>query len=71
MPDPSKAPGWMRETDATIQAAAGFIVLSAEYNCNIPPALANMMAHFSPTSYRHRPCGLLSYSMGNNNQIEF
>lgn len=65
MSDPEKeAPEWLLEANNEIQNAAGFIVISAEYNCGVPPALANMLDHFSPDSFRHRPCGIVTYSMG-------
>ena len=31
------------------------MLVSAEYNCTIPPAL----------TYRHKPCSVMTYSMGN------
>jgi len=65
MKDPEKeAPEWLLEMNTKIQNADGFIVVSAEYNCGIPPALANVMDHFPPASYRHRPCGIVTYSPG-------
>jgi len=64
MPNPEDAPVWMKEANEKIKSADGFIIISAEYNCGIPPALSNMMNHFPPASYRHRPCGIVTYSMG-------
>ncbi|CAG7837113.1 unnamed protein product [Allacma fusca] len=63
-PSPEKAPEWLRENDAKIRGADGFLILSAEYNCGIPPALSNLIDHFPPASYRHRPVGIVTYSMG-------
>lgn len=64
MKDRSAAPSWMIEANEEIKAADGFVVVLSEYNCGIPPALANLMDHFPPSSYRHRPCSIVSYSMG-------
>ena len=64
LPDPSLAPDWMKHAHEQLKAADGFIITSTEYNCSIPPALTNMMAHFPPISYSHRPCGLIGYSIG-------
>jgi NAD(P)H-dependent FMN reductase len=65
MKDPeNEAPGWLKEANEAIKQADGFIIVSSEYNCGIPPALSNMMDYFPPSSYRHRPCGLVTYSLG-------
>jgi len=64
MENPDAAPAWLKDANTAIQNADGFIIVSAEYNCSLPPALSNMMDHFSPASYRHRPCGIITYSMG-------
>jgi NAD(P)H-dependent FMN reductase len=63
-PKQEEAPEWLREADAKIRGADGFLILSAEYNCGIPPALSNLIDHFPPASYRHRPVGIVTYSMG-------
>jgi len=65
MKEPEKeAPEWLLEANKKIQSADGFLVISAEYNCGIPPALSNMLDHFAPSSFRHRPCGIITYSLG-------
>jgi NAD(P)H-dependent FMN reductase len=48
MPNPDDAPSWMKEVNEKIKSADGYIIVSAEYNCGIPPALSNMMNHFPP-----------------------
>lgn len=63
--DPSQAPDWMLQTNEKIKAASAFIVVTPEYNCALPPALTGMMDNFPPASYRHKPCGIVCYSMGN------
>ena len=64
MKDRSIAPSWLIEANEEIAAADGFVVVLSEYNCGIPAALSNMMDHFPPSSYRHRPCSIVTYSMG-------
>ncbi|ODM93600.1 NAD(P)H-dependent FMN reductase C4B3.06c [Orchesella cincta] len=65
MVEPEKeAPEWMLETNKKIQNADGYIIVCPEYNCVIPPALCNMLDHFPPSSFRHRPCGIVTYSAG-------
>jgi len=64
MKEPEKAPEWMHETNAKIKSADGFIIVSPEYNCSLPPALTSMLDHFPPGSFRHRPCGIITYSPG-------
>ena len=69
MKDRSAAPKWLIEANEEIAAADGFVVVLSEYNCGIPPALSNMMDHFPPSSYRHRPCSIVTYSMGKMNNF--
>ena len=65
MKDKSLAPSWMAVANEDLIAAHGFVVVMSEYNCGVPPALSNLMDHFAPASYRHRPCSVITYSMGN------
>lgn len=64
MKDQSAAPAWLLEANEEIKSADGFVVVLSEYNCGIPPALSTMMDAFPPGSYRHRPCSIVTYSMG-------
>jgi len=64
MPDQSAAPSWMTDTLAKIKESAGFVIVSAEYNCTIPPALTNLLDHFPLDAYRHKPASIVTYSMG-------
>jgi len=41
----------------------GFIIVTAEYNHGIPPALKNMLDHFGE-EFRKKSCGIVSYSDG-------
>ena len=55
----------MHDTHQKIKDAQGFVIVTAEYNCSLPPALTNLLDHFPPPSYRHKPASIASYSMGN------
>ena len=41
----------------------GFIIVTAEYNHGIPPALKNMLDHFGK-EFKRKGCGIVSYSDG-------
>jgi NAD(P)H-dependent FMN reductase len=41
----------------------GFIIITAEYNHGIPPALKNMLDHFG-SEFNKKSCGIISYSDG-------
>ena len=54
----------MLDTHQKIKDATGFVIVTAEYNCSLPPALTNLLDHFPLPSYRHKPASIASYSMG-------
>lgn len=60
----NSAPAWMVEANKKLLAADAVVVVSAEYNHSIPPALSNMMDHFPMSSYAFKPSGIVCYSMG-------
>ena len=62
--DRSEAPKVLQETNQIIADADAFIIVSAEYNHSMPPALTNMLDHFPIASYKYRPSGIVCYSMG-------
>ena len=62
--DKSKAPQVLQDTNKRIVAADAIIIVTAEYNHSLPPALTNMMDHFPISSYRYKPSGIVCYSMG-------
>jgi len=64
MQNPEAAPDWMKTMNKTIKDASAFLILSPEYNGMMPPALLNLLNSFPPISFRHRPCGIITYSMG-------
>ena len=63
-PNPELVPEWMQEVNDKLKSADGFIMIAPEYNSQLPGPLTNMIDHFPPASYRHRPIGLVNYSMG-------
>lgn len=61
----SESPEWMHRTKEVIEQADGFVMVSPEYNGMMPAALLNLLNCFPPTSFRHRPVGIVTYTMGN------
>jgi NAD(P)H-dependent FMN reductase len=57
------APAELERLAALYRAADGFLVVSAEYNNSIPPALSNLLDHFLE-EYFWRPSGIVCYSPG-------
>lgn len=57
-PDPR-----LKEIHELLTKADGFIVVTAEYNHSIPPALKNMLDYFRQ-EYFFKPSGIISYSSG-------
>ena len=62
--DPSEIPKVLKDTNKVIADADAFVVITAEYNHCMPPGLTNLMDHFPIKSYKYRPSGIVSYSMG-------
>lgn len=58
-----EAPEWMEEVHRVLSAADGLVVVSAEYNHSVPPALKNLMDHFQP-EYNFKAAGIVTYSTG-------
>jgi len=58
-----QAPEAMQQVADILNAADGFIVISAEYNHSIPAALKNLLDHFQ-SEYLYKPSGILTYSAG-------
>lgn len=57
------APADMETLAGMIRAADGVMVVSAEYNHGIPPALKNMLDHYLEEWY-HKPSAIACYSAG-------
>lgn len=57
------APEPLERLAALYRSVDGFLVVSAEYNHGIPPALKNLLDHFLE-EYFWRPSGIVCYSAG-------
>lgn len=60
---PGEAPAVMEELSRLFLSADGFAIVSGEYNHGIPPALKNLLDHFSE-EYLWRPAAIVTYSSG-------
>ncbi len=60
---PGEAPVAMAQVANLLQAADGFVVVSAEYNHSVPPGLKNLLDHFQ-AEYHYKPSGIVTYSQG-------
>jgi NAD(P)H-dependent FMN reductase len=58
-----RAPAILEELATLYRAADAFVVVSAEYNHSIPPALSNLLDHFLE-EYFFRPSAIVCYSGG-------
>jgi NAD(P)H-dependent FMN reductase len=58
-----QAPAVLETLASLYRAADAFIVVSAEYNHSIPPALSNLLDHFLE-EYFFRPSAIVCYSTG-------
>ena len=58
-----EAPENLRIISDQLKRADGFIIVTAEYNHNVPPALANLLSHFGK-EYEKKAAGIVSYSSG-------
>lgn len=61
--EPGAAPPALAELAALYRRVDGFLIVSAEYNHGIPPALKNLLDHFLE-EYFFRPSGIVCYSAG-------
>ena len=60
---PGKAPAVLEELATLYRRADAFLIVSAEYNHSIPPALSNLLDHFLE-EYFWRPSAIACYSGG-------
>jgi NAD(P)H-dependent FMN reductase len=58
-----EAPGTLERLAEVYRRADGFVIVSAEYNQSIPPALSNTLDHFLE-EYFWRPSAIVCYSAG-------
>jgi len=57
------APATLEQLATLYRRVDGFLIVSAEYNHGIPPALKNLLDHFLE-EYFWRPSGIVCYSAG-------
>ena len=57
------APAVLEELATLYRRADGFMIVTAEYNQSVPPALKNLLDHFLE-EYFWRPSAIMSYSAG-------
>jgi len=62
--DPSQAPRIVRDMNEKIKAADAYVILTPEYNRQLPPALTNLIDYFPPLSYICKTSAIVCYSMG-------
>lgn len=60
---PGEAPAPLERLATLYREADGFVIVSAEYNNSIPPALSNLLDHFLE-EYFWRPSAIVCYSAG-------
>ncbi|XP_062573084.1 quinone reductase-like [Saccostrea cucullata] len=63
-PERKGAPEILLENEKHVKEADAYVIVSAEYNHNIPPALTNLLDAFPCSAYSFKPSGLVTYSMG-------
>lgn len=61
--DPGTAPPVLERLAGILEASDGFLIVSAEYNHGIPPALKNLLDHFLEEWF-FRPSAIACYSAG-------
>lgn len=59
-----EAPAAMEAMKETIKAADAYIIVTAEYNHSVPPALLSMLGHFGGSNFSAKPSGIVTYSVG-------
>lgn len=58
-----QAPAVLEQMAAHLRAADAYVIVSGEYNHNVPPALSNLLDHFLE-EYFWKPSGIVCYSAG-------
>lgn len=60
---PGGAPAVLERLAGVIRGADAYVVVSAEYNHSVPPALSNLLDHFLE-EYAFKPSAIVCYSAG-------
>lgn len=58
-----EAPEGMERVHDVLDAADGFVIVTAEYNHSVPPALKNLVDHYQ-SEFFFKPAAIVSYSKG-------
>jgi NAD(P)H-dependent FMN reductase len=53
----------MRKVAGLLEKADGYVIVSAEYNHGVPPALKNILDHYYD-EYRYKPAAIMTYASG-------
>lgn len=61
--EPGSAPEALRRIAGVVVPADAYVVVSGEYNHNVPPALSNLLDHFLE-EYFWKPSAIVCYSAG-------
>ncbi len=61
--DHAQAPPLLERLAGIMRDADGYVVVSAEYNHSVPPALSNLLDHFLE-EYFYKPSAIVCYSVG-------
>mmetsp|Transcript_30399 Transcript_30399/g.50299 ORF Transcript_30399/g.50299 Transcript_30399/m.50299 type:complete len:228 (-) Transcript_30399:279-962(-) len=59
---PGDVPPGMANMKQTIADADCYVIVTAEYNHSVPPALLSMLDHFGGSCYAGKPSGIVTYS---------
>ncbi|KAJ8321847.1 hypothetical protein KUTeg_000318 [Tegillarca granosa] len=63
-PQRTGAPKWLCDCEKIVRESDAYVVISAEYNHSIPPALANLIDHFPGSAFSYKPSAIVCYSPG-------
>jgi len=61
--DKGKAPEILEKIAKILIKSDAYVIVTAEYNHSIPPALSNLLDHFME-EYFYKPSGIVCYSVG-------
>ena len=64
MKDQSLASDSLKKFNEEIIQSDAYILISAEYNGAVCPGLTNCIDYFPPSSYKHKPFAITTYSLG-------
>eukprot|EP01065_Artemidia_motanka_P003071 TRINITY_DN1144_c0_g1_i2.p1 TRINITY_DN1144_c0_g1~~TRINITY_DN1144_c0_g1_i2.p1 ORF type:complete len:222 (+),score=77.64 TRINITY_DN1144_c0_g1_i2:77-742(+) len=59
---PDAQPPAMQKMQEAIKAADCYVIVTAEYNHSVPPALSSMLGHFGGSNYAYKPSAIVTYS---------